>query len=236
MEELGCNGQRCSRGFLMSTGCSDHLIRLEGTVHSAFKAWASLKKQEWSYRGRKGPGRSEGDCANSSAWVGREKCKLLVPTPGHAFFVYSGAEAMYFSHEQLGLLRKLVKNLYLPMTDTLWFTLSLITGSDLDPSCAILPLSRTSEEHNSLCWAIPEWPDSSHGETRTREPQQKDCLNFPVLLQFNISCASNRFFFRVQVVKNSPKPSTSGGCRSYGSHLYVPTKAQQQWEKMTVRK
>lgn len=31
------------RTFAMSTGCSDHLIRLEGTVHSAFEAQTSLK-------------------------------------------------------------------------------------------------------------------------------------------------------------------------------------------------
>ena len=113
------------------------------------------------------------------------------------------------------------------MTVTLWFTLSLITGSNLDPSCAILPLSWTSEEHNSLCWAISEWPDSSHRETRTRGPRQKNLLKFP-LLQFNISCASNRFFFRVQVVKNSLKPSTSGGRRTCSSHWFVTTSSSQK--------
>lgn len=34
------------RVFPMSTGCSDHLVRLEGTVHSAFEAWTSLKKNK----------------------------------------------------------------------------------------------------------------------------------------------------------------------------------------------
>lgn len=97
--------------FPMSAGCSDHLIRLEGTVHSAFEAWTSLKKQRWSYRGRKDWNRSGGDCAKSSACVGRGKCKLLVPAPGHAFFVYSGAEVVYFSHRTLRFAEEFGKKL-----------------------------------------------------------------------------------------------------------------------------
>lgn len=97
--------------FPMSIGCSDHLNRLEGTVHSAFEAWTSLKKQKWSYRGRKGWSKSEGDCANSSAWVGRGKWKLLVTAPRHAFFVYSGAEAMYFSQRTVRLAEEVGKKL-----------------------------------------------------------------------------------------------------------------------------
>lgn len=122
-----------------------------------------------------------------------------------------------FHTEHLGLLKKLERHFYLPITVTQWFTLSLITGSKLDPSCAILSLSQTAEEHNSLCWSIPEWPDPSHRETHTREPWQKDLLKFP-LVQFNISYASSRFFFSVRVVKIYPKPSTSGGGRSYSSY------------------
>ena len=42
------------RMFPVSTGCSEHLVRLEGTVHSSFEAWTSVKKWKQSYRGRKG--------------------------------------------------------------------------------------------------------------------------------------------------------------------------------------
>lgn len=152
----------------MSTECSDHLIRLEGTVHSAFESWTSLEEQKRRYRGRKVWIRSDGDGANSSAFVGTRKCNFLVPTPGHVIFVYSGAEAMYFSHRTFRLAEEVVKKLVFTMTVTLWFILPLITGSNLDRSCAILPLSWTSEKHSSLCWAILEWPDSSHRETHTR--------------------------------------------------------------------
>lgn len=74
------------RLFSMPIGCSGHLIRLEGTVHSDFETWTSLKNQQGSCGGRKGWSGSEGGCANSSAWVGSRMCKLLVPAPGHAFF------------------------------------------------------------------------------------------------------------------------------------------------------
>lgn len=53
-KELGCNGQGCSRGFSVPTGCSGCLLSLEGTVHSDFEAWTSLKNQLGSCGGRKG--------------------------------------------------------------------------------------------------------------------------------------------------------------------------------------
>lgn len=123
------------RLFSMPTGCSGHLIRLEGTVHSDFEAWTSLKNQQGSCGGRKGWSGSEGGCANSSAWVGSRMCKLLVPAPGHAFFFFHCIwvqKSCVFHTEQWGFLRQLGRNFYLPVTVTLWFILSLITGSNLD--------------------------------------------------------------------------------------------------------
>lgn len=83
----------------MSTRCSDHLIRLEGTVHSAFKASTSLKKHHWSYWSRKCWSRSEGDCANSRffPWEGRESANFWSPLQGMHFLCIQ-VQKPCFSH------------------------------------------------------------------------------------------------------------------------------------------
>lgn len=194
------------RLFSMPIGCSGHLIRLEGTVHSDFETWTSLKNQQGSCGGRKGWSGSEGGCANSSAWVGSRMCKLLVPAPGHAFFFFSlylSAEIVRFSHRTVRLSQRVGKKLLFACdSHTMIHPVPYYRQQPWQLSCAILPLSRTSREHNPLCWAISEWSDSSHRQNR--KPGQKDLLKFPLLQQFNISCAINTFSFGVQVVKASP--------------------------------
>lgn len=43
VEEWGCNGKGCSRGFSVPPGCSGRRLGLEGTVRSDSEAWTSLK-------------------------------------------------------------------------------------------------------------------------------------------------------------------------------------------------
>lgn len=43
MEEWGCNGKGCSRGFSVPPGCSGRLLGLEGTVRSDSEVRTSLK-------------------------------------------------------------------------------------------------------------------------------------------------------------------------------------------------
>lgn len=177
VERSECNGKGVLQRFSVPPGCSGRLLRLEGTVHSDFEAWTSLKNQEGSSGGRKGWSGSEG--GEVKEW---REVQSSDPCSRACFFppLYSGAETVRFSHRTVRLSQKAEKKLaFAHDSQTMIHPVPYYRQQPWQLSCAMLPLSRTSREHNPLCWAISEWPDSSHPQKR--KPGQKDLLKLPLL-------------------------------------------------------
>lgn len=200
VERSESNGKGVLQRFSVPLGCSGRLLRLEGTVHSDFEAWTSLKNQEGSSGGRKGWSGSEG---GEVKWRSEGKCKVLIPAPGHAFFprCIRMQRPCVFHTEQWGFLRKLRRNLHLPMTVRLWFTLSLITGSNLDNS--LVQCYHFPGLHGNTTLCVELFQSGLTPPTHRRESlDRKTCWNSH-FFDTNVSCAINMFSFDIRVVKAS---------------------------------